>query len=69
MRLPPSFVEYGPGGLPTYYLPKADVRPAALADERAGGRRTWTVVAGRQRVPRGAWTHRDPTGDLAALDG
>ena len=64
-------VEYGPGRLPTYYLPLTDVRPEALADETTGsdGRRKWTVVAGRARAESAAWEHPDPSGPLAALAG
>jgi len=44
-------VQYGPGGLPTYYLPLADVAPGVLVDETVGsdGQRTWAVRAGRGR--------------------
>lgn len=62
-------VQYGPGGLPTYYLPLADVRPEALADESAGEGRTWTVLGGSLRAPGAAWAHPDPAGELAALNG
>lgn len=64
-------VQYGSGGLPTYYVPLADVRPEALVEEATGegGGRRWTVVAGRDRAAGAAWTHPDPTGDMAALDG
>ena len=63
-------VQYGPGGLPTYYLPRRDVRPAVLVDEAAGadGRLTWSVHAGGMRVEAAAWTHPDPTGEMATLD-
>ncbi|MBA3528544.1 MAG: DUF427 domain-containing protein [Propionibacteriaceae bacterium] len=63
------FVRYGPGGLPTYYLPQADVRPGVLVDEstRPTGQRTWSVLVGRKRAEAAAWTHEEPTGDLAAL--
>jgi uncharacterized protein (DUF427 family) len=62
-------LEYGPGRLPTYYLPRDDVRPDALVDETRGadGRRAWTVMAGRSRLEAAAWEHPDATGDLAAL--
>jgi len=64
-------IEYGPGRLPTYYLPRDDVRSAALVDEAVGadGRRHWGVSAGRARVEAAAWEHPDPTGPLAALAG
>jgi uncharacterized protein (DUF427 family) len=61
-------VQYGPGGLPTYYLPQTDVADAALVEEEAvGGQRTWTVQVGGKRAERAAWTHPDPSGALAAL--
>ena len=61
-------VQYGPGGLPTYYLPEMDVVDGALADEEAeGGQRTWTVQVGGKRAERAAWSHPDPSGALAAL--
>ena len=64
-------IQYGPAGLPTYYLPQEDVVAGALVDEVAhpDGRRTWTVRAGRKRAEAAAWTHHDPTGDMAPLDG
>jgi uncharacterized protein (DUF427 family) len=63
-------LQYGPGGLPTYYLPLEDVRSEALVEEPPGpdGRRRWTVEAGRSRVANAAWTHPDPTGDFSALE-
>ncbi len=62
-------VQYGSGGLPTYYVPRHDVRPGVLVEETIGsqGQRTWAVVAGRKRAEAAAWTHEDPTGALAAL--
>ncbi len=64
-------VRYGPGGLPTYFVPLADVRADALVDEVLGtaGQRIWTVRAGAKRAQTAAWTHEDPTGTLAALAG
>ena len=47
-------IQYGRGVLPTYYLPRADVRPGALVDE-AGGR--WSVVAGNRRAESAAWAN------------
>jgi len=62
-------VQYGKGGLPTYYLPHEDVRPGALVGEAIGpdGQRTWAIRAGRKQAEAAAWTHDDPTGTLAAL--
>jgi uncharacterized protein (DUF427 family) len=64
-------VRYGPTGLPTYYLPREDVRPGVLVDEatRDGGQVRWSVSAGHKRAEAAAWSHEDPTGDLAALAG
>lgn len=63
-------VQYGPGGMPTYYLPLDDVRGEALVDEsaRPDGSTRWTVTDGSTRATGAAWTHPDPTGDLSALD-
>lgn len=64
-------VQYGPGGLPTYFVPLDDVRADALVDESRAhdGQRRWTVAAGRVRAEGAAWTHRDPTATYSALDG
>jgi uncharacterized protein (DUF427 family) len=64
-------VQYGPGGLPTYYLPAADVRAGALVEpaDGADGRRSFTVVAGTRRAAGAAWEHPDPSGPMAALAG
>jgi uncharacterized protein (DUF427 family) len=62
-------IQYGPSGLPTYYLPRADVRADALVDETtgAGGQRTWTVRAASKQAAAAAWTHPDPTGPMSDL--
>src|SRR2546430_17133346 len=61
-------VQYGPGGLPTYYLPEMDVVGGALVDERAdGGQGTWTVQGGGKGAERAAGAHPDPSGAPAAL--
>src|SRR5215813_8221186 len=62
-------VQYGPGGLPTYYLPKADITPDVLVDEiiDSEGRRRWTVEVGNTRAIGAAWAQEDPTGPMAAL--
>ena len=64
-------VQYGPGGLPTYYLPLDDVRPGALVDEQVGadGRRRWSVRAGDAEAVAAAWQPEQPSGDMAALAG
>jgi uncharacterized protein (DUF427 family) len=64
-------VQYGPGSLPTYYLPREDIVSGALIDEvpGAGAGSRWTVQAGRKRAEGAAWSHKEPTGDFAALDG
>ena len=39
-------LQYGPGGLPTYYLPEADVVDGALVDEEAvGSQRIWILCS------------------------
>ena len=45
--------QYGPGGFPTYFFPRDDVRPGTLAEDDHG----LTVTAGGIRVPGGAWTN------------
>jgi uncharacterized protein (DUF427 family) len=64
-------VAYGPGALPTYYLPLEDVRPGALANEEHGadGRTRWDVRVGARGEQRAAWTHPEPTGALGGLAG
>ena len=64
-------VQYGPSGLPTYYLPLGDVDRDTLVEEPPDpdGRRRWTVTDGRTRADRAAWTHPDPAGVMATLDG
>ncbi|MGH3986744.1 MAG: DUF427 domain-containing protein [Actinomycetes bacterium] len=64
-------VQYGPMGLPTYYLPQDDVRQDELVDETTGpgGQQIWAVRSGGKRVEGAAWTHEDPTGPMAALAG
>jgi uncharacterized protein (DUF427 family) len=64
-------VQYGSGGLPTYYLPREDVRPGALSEATTGpdGREIWTVHAGNLRAEDAAWAHPDATGVFAALAG
>jgi uncharacterized protein (DUF427 family) len=50
-------------------VPADDVAPGVLADpqEDGAGLTTWTVQAGGRRVPEGAWSHRSPSGPVAAL--
>ena len=57
----------GEDALPTYYLPREDVRPGVLADRDADGR--WAVVTKGGRVERAAWEHPHPTGMYAPLAG
>jgi uncharacterized protein (DUF427 family) len=63
-ELPRSF-------LPTYYVPKDDVRLDVLVDpvEDASGLTSWTVQAAGRRVADAAWTHRAPPSPLEALAG
>jgi uncharacterized protein (DUF427 family) len=49
-------IQFGPGILPTYYLPAEDVRPGVLVDEDAG---RWSVVAGGRRAEGAAWSTDD----------
>jgi uncharacterized protein (DUF427 family) len=49
-------IQYGPGGLPTYYLPREDVRPGALVDGPDG---RWSVVAGERRAENAAWANTE----------
>jgi uncharacterized protein (DUF427 family) len=51
-------IQYGPGHLPTYYLPREDVRPGTLVDETEHG---WSVTAGGRHVPGSAWRNDDFT--------
>ncbi len=62
-------LQYPPAGLPTYYLPRADIRTGALVEQTAGpgGQRRWTVLAGGERAGDAAWTYPDPAGPMAAL--
>ena len=62
-------IQYPPDGLPTYYLPREDVREDCLVDETTGsrGQRIWSVRAGSTHAPAAAWTHPNATGDLAAI--
>ena len=55
-------IRYGPDGLPTYFLPREDVLPDALAGEVSGpdGRSTWDVRTATARAPAAAWTHPHP---------
>jgi uncharacterized protein (DUF427 family) len=61
--------QYGPAGLPTYYVPLEDVSPDVLVDEIAqpDGSTRWSVRAGRSRAEGAAWTH--PPGSFPELAG
>jgi uncharacterized protein (DUF427 family) len=65
--------QYGPGRLPTYYFPPADVRmdllrPAAI-DPTTGTPTTWTVAVGDRFAEAAASAYPDPSSDYAALAG
>lgn len=65
-------VQYGPGGLPTYYVPLDDIREGALIDahdDHQRGVRRWSVDAGGTRARDAAWASLDPAPELAALRG
>jgi uncharacterized protein (DUF427 family) len=64
-------LQYSAAGLPTYYLPRDDVRPGALIAETPGegAQRRWSVQAGGKRAEDAAWTHPDATGAMVALAG
>ncbi|MGH7527839.1 MAG: DUF427 domain-containing protein [Gemmatimonadales bacterium] len=63
--------QYGPGGLPTYYFPQADVRMDLRAptstEPPAGDVAYWTVQVGDRIAENAAWTYLDPPAELAAL--
>jgi uncharacterized protein (DUF427 family) len=55
-------IQYGPNGLPTYFVPRDDVVPGALVDELRGpdGQSCWSVRTGRAHAVGAAWTHAHP---------
>jgi uncharacterized protein (DUF427 family) len=63
--------QYGPGRLPTYYFPQADVRLDLLRpvtpDHPTSAPTRWTIAAGDRTAEAAASTYPDPTGDFAAL--
>jgi uncharacterized protein (DUF427 family) len=63
--------QYGPGRLPTYYVPVADVPDGTLTDpqEAEDGTVRWTVRAGRRAAPGAARTHHRLDAGMEALDG
>jgi uncharacterized protein (DUF427 family) len=66
-------IQYPPAGLPTYFVPQADVRmdllePAAQG-RQTGGKAYWTVRAGGRAAESAAWTHHDAPPELADLTG
>jgi uncharacterized protein (DUF427 family) len=62
-------VQYGAEGLPTYYLPLSDVAPGVLVDPEPGKgeQQIFSVRRGPVLAQGAAWTHPDPSGDLAGL--
>jgi uncharacterized protein (DUF427 family) len=61
-------VQYGPGRLPTYFFPLADVDATALAGERArDGRRVWDLHVGELRSDAAAWSFVTPPASLEGL--
>lgn len=66
------YLQYGPPPLlPTYYFPRPDIADGVLIDPEPGDRggTTWTVAADDRRVEGGAWTHPNPVGAAAELEG
>jgi uncharacterized protein (DUF427 family) len=64
--------QYGPGRLPAYYFPQADVRMdllELLVDDQPGEARYWTAKAGEWVAERAAWSLLDPPPEQAALKG
>ncbi|HJS30267.1 MAG TPA: DUF427 domain-containing protein [Anaerolineales bacterium] len=63
--------QYGPGRLPTYFIPQADVQMKLLApgtrQDLNGFLRFWNVQAGGRAAENGAWGYEDPAGELAEL--
>jgi uncharacterized protein (DUF427 family) len=55
-------IQYGPRGLPTYFVPREDVAPDALVDETPGpdGQSTWDVRTATARAAGAAWTRPHP---------
>jgi uncharacterized protein (DUF427 family) len=66
-------IQYGPGGMPTYYFPQADVRMDALepvtARPSVKGMVYYHVRVGDRAAKRAAWVYRAPPPALAALRG
>ena len=68
-------IQYGPGRLPAYYFPQADVRMSALqaaADEGEGqveNQSYYTVKIGEQVANRAAWVYEEPPANLEPLRG
>jgi uncharacterized protein (DUF427 family) len=63
-------IQYPPAGLPTYFLPQADVRMDLLEPAAQDGDIAyWTVRAGQQTAEKAAWAKLDPPLDLAGLEG
>src|SRR5580765_3326219 len=64
-------IEYGPGRLPTYYFPQADVQMDALLSRTPGqladGLEYYDLQVGDKFEENAAWIYRQPPPDLAAL--
>ena len=63
-------MRYGSEGLPTYFVPREDVRRDLLEDDgERDGLRRWTVRAGGREAPGAAWAYDEPPAGLEALAG
>jgi uncharacterized protein (DUF427 family) len=61
-------VQYGPGRLPTYFLPRADVDETALTNARdVAERQVWDLRVGDRVAEAAAWAFRELPAGLEAL--
>src|SRR4051812_30489410 len=64
-------IQYGPGGLPTYYFPQADVRMDLLEpvapEQPTDDKLYYRINVGDHVADRAAWVYQNPPHELAAL--